>query len=159
MSLPERVRHLSPSQRRASLLAALVGVMLAVYAKALRPAPRPAQVAPPPASPSAPAGVFTLEVPDAEGSQDLSRRREAQRAEARRMAWARDPFTRSVVPEQRGGLQLSGIVWDATDPMAIINGETVRVGQEFDGYRVVDITQKHVLVSDGSQIYQLTIPR
>jgi len=54
-------------------------------------------------------------------------------------------------------LTLSGILWDANQPMAIINGQTLHVGDHLEGYRVTDITQARVSVSDGTQILQLLV--
>ncbi len=152
------------------LLAVLVGVMVLVYARALRPRhPAGPSPAPAPAVAGMPAAEALSAVPSGTGQagasvapaaaaqpQELAKRREAQRAEAEELTWSRDPFTRSVVTGRRSGLQLSGILWDATSPVAIINGEMRQVGQEVDGYRVVEITPSRVLLSDGTDIFQLT---
>ena len=87
----------------------------------------------------------------------LSQQREAQRQHAQVLAWRRDPFTRGAATGELSGLQLSGIIWDAQNPLAIINGGTVRVGDEVGGYYVVEITPDHVAVSDGAQTLDLRL--
>ena len=83
--------------------------------------------------------------------------RSLQRQRAAQLLWGRDPFVRSTTTHQVNGLTLSGILWDAATPMAIINGQTLRVGEECDGYRVVDITPSEVVVTDETQPFQLQI--
>ena len=53
---------------------------------------------------------------------------------------SRDPFTRDVAMDPMGGLRLSGILWDASAPIAIINGQMVQVGDDLEGYQVVEIS-------------------
>lgn len=86
-----------------------------------------------------------------------SDRRDAQRQRAAQLSWSRDPFMRSTTTNQVNGLSLSGILWDAATPMAIINGQTLRVGEACDGYRVTEITPEHVAVTDETQTFQLHI--
>ena len=83
--------------------------------------------------------------------------REAQRQRLAAISWSRDPFTRSAGAGQASGLSLSGILWDASAPIAIINGQMRHVGEEFDGYRIVEIVQDRVSVTDGTQTFQLTL--
>ena len=86
-----------------------------------------------------------------------SQHREIQRQRAAQLSWGRDPFMRSTTANQINGLNLSGILWNAATPLAIINGQTLRVGEECDGYRVVDITPSYVAVTDDTQTFQLQI--
>lgn len=65
-------------------------------------------------------------------------------------AWGRNPFAPAAVGQARGEMVLSGIMWDETDPTAIINDEIVRVGDSVGGRKVVDIKQDRVIVDDGS---------
>ena len=88
---------------------------------------------------------------------EWSERRAVQRSRAGQLAWNRDPFTRGRGIGLGGGFTLSGILWDASAPIAIINGQMVHVGEELDGYRVVEITQDRVSISDGAQTHQLLI--
>lgn len=145
------------SQQQLIALAVLLGVLVAVYARALRrPAGLPAAstgmtsaVAAPESPPSRPTAELPLAAPSAQ--------REAQRERARALTWSRDPFTQGASAGEGSGLTLSGILWDAAHPMAIINGTTVHVGDEFEGYHILDIAQDHVSVSDGTDTFQLLI--
>lgn len=83
--------------------------------------------------------------------------REAQRQRATLLAWGRDPFARGAGAGQISGLNLSGILWDASAPIAIINGQMLRVGEELEGYRVTEITQDRVLLTDGAHTVSLHI--
>jgi hypothetical protein len=82
--------------------------------------------------------------------------REAQRARLAQLAWTRDPFVRGG-SGLMSGYVLSGILWDATAPIAIINGEMLRAGDRLDGYRVTKIEQDRVTITDGDQTLQLQI--
>jgi len=141
-------------QKQLLLLGALGVVMVAVYARAFRPAP------PQPASgrvdvaeepPVSPVQETTLAVVQPSGQREIQRQR------ARLLAWRRNPFTRGAALGELSGLQLSGILWDPTAPIAVINGQTVGVGQDVDGYQVVDISPDRVSLTDGTQTFQLTI--
>jgi hypothetical protein len=88
---------------------------------------------------------------------DSSTHHDAQRQLAATLAWGRDPFARGAAAGQPGGLSLSGILWDATSPIAIINGQMFRVGEEIDGFRVLEIAHDRVSLSDGTQTFQLLI--
>ncbi len=88
-------------------------------------------------------------------AQESASSRQIQRQEAHRLEWRRDPFTRAVSVESQGGMTLSGILWDADQPMAILNGQIVRVGETIEGYRVLEIAKDHVTVTDGTQVQQL----
>ena len=73
------------------------------------------------------------------------------------LAWRRDPFTKGAAMGERSGLTLSGILWDPNAPLAILNGQMVRVGDEIGGYHVLEITQDHVAVSDGTHTIDLRL--
>jgi len=95
--------------------------------------------------------------PLAQAREETADRREVQRRLAAQRAWGRDPFTRSTSANLVNGLNLSGILWDVATPMAIINGQTLQVGEECDGYRIVEITPAYVAVTDETQTFQLQI--
>ena len=157
---------MTKSRRQMLILAASVVVMIAVYVRALRPS---GPIAPkaggrPPASESAAAtaretaaapasGVVSLDLPEALPA------RQAQRDQASRLAWGRDPFTGGAAGAEVSGFDLSGILWDATQPIAVINGQMLRVGDELESYKVTQIAQDSVLLSDGSQTLTLAIPQ
>ena len=148
----------SRAQQQLILLGVLGVIMVAVYARAF--APRSASTSPPaeeaqvvaavPAGEPADTGGVTLLLPES------SAKREAQRTRAARLAWSRDPFFRGGGASGTSGLTLSGILWDPTAPMAIVNGQPVHVGEEIEGYRVVEIGTDHVAVSDGAETFRLT---
>ena len=85
--------------------------------------------------------------------------------EVRRMAkrteyteWVRDPFTnREIGWENRQGLILNGIMWDSTEPKAIINNEILGVGDEIGGKTVIGIEEDYVVLNDGTNDFRLTL--
>jgi len=95
--------------------------------------------------------------PLAQAREGAADRRDVQRRLAAQRLWGRDPFTRSTSTSLVNGLNLSGILWDIATPMAIINGQTFQVGEECDGYRILEITPSYVVVTDETQTFQLHI--
>ena len=57
--------------------------------------------------------------------------------------------------EKTSGPKLQGIFYSANNASAIINGKTVKVGDEVDGLKVVAITQTGVRVESGGQAREL----
>ena len=146
---------MSRSQKQLLALALLVVVLIGVFLRAFAPrraASRAAASAEAAAEPMPAAST----IPGVSAPQEVLARREAQRARASELSWNRDPFTRgrSVAV---GGFTLSGILWDAQQPIAIINGQMLQVGEELDGYRVAEIAQDRVSLTDGTHTYQLLI--
>ena len=141
-----------------ALLSGLGVVMILVYARAFRPRGVSAQ-APQPAAIEQPSAATETASEEAltPATPDQLAQRAAQRERAQRLAWDRDPFTFAPTAAGLGGLALSGILWDAQQPMAIINGELRRVGDALDGYRITAITQDRVSLTDGTQSYTLSI--
>ncbi len=141
-------------QQQGLLLALLLVVMVAVYARPLlhhrAPAPAPAQAADAGTHPAGHPAVPPLDAP-------ASPQRGVQRQRAADLRWSRDPFIRGGASGQMSGLSLSGILWSVKAPMAIINGQMAHVGDELEGYRVLEIRQDRVAVSDGTETLQLTI--
>ncbi|MFH1046117.1 MAG: hypothetical protein V1727_04045 [Candidatus Omnitrophota bacterium] len=66
--------------------------------------------------------------------------------------WGRSPF---IWPEQERGAKvhfsLAGIVWDAQQPYALVNGEVVHVGDQIEGMRVTVIEPASVTLNNGAQ--------
>jgi hypothetical protein len=152
------------------ILIVLLGVMIAVYVRAFRPAApsssdAPSQAAPPPAGDEAVQRPPASDAGDVAGGRlpgvlraERSARRDAQRQRARLLSWRRDPFVREGA--SLGGqtsLHLTGILWDPQAPLAIINGQTLQVGEELDGWRIVAILEDRVAVTDGEQTVQLRL--
>ena len=79
-----------------------------------------------------------------------------QVARAAALGWGRDPFLRGgggLV----GGFGLSRILWVASAPIAIINGEMLRPGEKIGAYQIIKIEMGSVTLSDGEQTLQLLI--
>lgn len=64
-----------------------------------------------------------------------------------------DPFSG---PSEESGYVLSGILWDAQRPSAVINNRVVEVGDQLDGWEVVEIQKNQVILSDGASTQALT---
>ena len=56
-----------------------------------------------------------------------------------------------------GAVHVEGILWDAAQPMAIVNGEVHRVGDDVEGFRIVEIRAQAVVVN-GAEADHLVIP-
>lgn len=136
------------------ILLVLVSVMIAVYATARRSSALSnervqAQVSgEDPLTRSPRAG---LPLP----AQSVQRQAQHQRATV--LTWNRDPFIRGSAIREISGLTLTGILWDAHEPLAIINGQMVHVGEEIEGYHIVDISRDRVSVTDDTQTFHLHI--
>jgi hypothetical protein len=73
--------------------------------------------------------------------------------------WGRNPFMKAepgqsatpaptaIFPTQ--SLSLNGILWDPNTPLAIIDNETVGLGDSLDGWEVVEIQKTKVILSNG----------
>ena len=141
---------MSRSRQQAITFGILLVVMILVYAKALRP---PAAGHPAPAQ----AALGEIREVAPQGTSGVLAQRAEQRTRAARLAWRRDPFLRGASAGGPAGLLLAGILWDATAPIAMINGQMLRVGEELEGYRVTAIFQDHVSLTDGSTAYELSL--
>ena len=62
-----------------------------------------------------------------------------------------------VVEEDSFGLK--GISWDAGQPLAIIDGVVVGVGDEISGKRVIRIDRDKVILEDGITQYELRLAK
>ena len=81
------------------------------------------------------------------------------------LKWRRDPFAllgaisseplstvqKTAVSPKSGGssFRLEGIVWDSRRPTALINGTMVEVGSSIAGWKVIEIQENRVIISDG----------
>lgn len=139
---------MSRAKKQLVALGVLVLVMGAVYAKrwgaapASEEKPQPASVAP----------------ADRAVSKQGSAGRQVQRERAAELAWGRDPFNPpTLTAASPGGLHLSGILWDPVQPLAVINGQTAVVGDTVGRYRVTQILQDRVTLTDGTQTLYLHV--
>jgi hypothetical protein len=51
---------------------------------------------------------------------------------------------------------ISGIIWDPNDPLALVNGEMLRVGSRLGGAKVVKITPRSVIFEMDGEQYTIT---
>lgn len=147
------------TQQQLAWLAGLLVLMALVYARAWRGTPR--------AAPAATAAPVVAAAPGAGDSSEESRVwvsdpslatvRADQRQRRARLAWTRDPFTRGASMSHTSGLTLSGILWDPAQPIAMINDHMVRVGEQLEGYTILEIRQDRVSVTDGTDTFQLHV--
>lgn len=149
------------AQRQAFIFAALVVICGLVYARAWRrPTPSPVRGAS--AAPhNQPVSEAAVSPPQNFGGAPPAlepdpARRAIQRQRSQLLTWGRDPFLAGK-GQATGELALSGILWDASHPLAIINGATLAVGDEVEGFQVLDIQADHVTLTDGSATYDLRI--
>jgi sRNA-binding protein len=56
-----------------------------------------------------------------------------------------------------GGPKLQGIFYNANNASALINGKPMKVGDEADGVKVLEITKSSVRVQNGSEVRELTM--
>ncbi len=78
------------------------------------------------------------------------------------LKWVRCPFSGKIYSSQSRSivdLQLNGILWDETDPKAIINGKIRGRGEAIGKYTVIDIEKNKVSLSDGLETFELKIGR
>ena len=69
----------------------------------------------------------------------------------------RDPFMFGPVTAEvvSGGAVLTGIIWDAQHPLALIDGEPVTIGQIITGWQVITIQPDRIVIERNAQ--RLTI--
>lgn len=85
----------------------------------------------------------------------------------RSMPWHGDPFRAHVRPSNQGAAgheveqvwTVSGIVYSATKPMAIINARPVVVGDVVDNARVLEIQRNAVVIEGAGQRIELTVSK
>lgn len=66
------------------------------------------------------------------------------------VAWGRDPFIIPTVQLPKSvSMTVSAIVWDEKRPLANIDGEIVGVGQQIEGFKVIQINKTNVIVNNG----------
>ena len=77
--------------------------------------------------------------------------------------WGRNPFVVAPAPaaaQEKAAKKehiLGGVLWDPQSPSAVLNNRLVNVGDEVNGWRVVEIREKEVKLSDGSNTKTLAI--
>ncbi|MFC1666752.1 hypothetical protein ACFL0P_02605 [Candidatus Omnitrophota bacterium] len=74
--------------------------------------------------------------------------------------WRRDPFSfagSTMASPALDGILLNGIVWDKEYPYAIINDDVVKVEDRIGDMRVVEITEKSVILEQDGERYTLEL--
>lgn len=80
--------------------------------------------------------------------------------------WGENPFVADrgagsspALISNRGetGYALSGILWDAESPSAVINNQVVGLGDRLDQWQVMEIRKDRVVLSDGSSTQTLRV--
>ncbi|MBT4760259.1 MAG: hypothetical protein HOO06_01055 [Bdellovibrionaceae bacterium] len=77
--------------------------------------------------------------------------------------WAHDPFLKSpgysAEVKTKYDFKLQGLVYEANNPIAIIDGREFSVNQYLDGgFQVKDIGTNYVILSNGSSTRELQLP-
>lgn len=80
--------------------------------------------------------------------------------ESKSIQLKRDPFTAAPIVfkgNTQSGFALTGILWDKIKPLAIIDGEVVKKGDQLGGKTVEDIRQDMVILSDGQEFLEIKL--
>ncbi len=80
--------------------------------------------------------------------------------EAKKVRIRRDPFSSMMLLEQEprtAKLYLKGIIWDKEHPFAIINDDTVSIGDRFADNEVMDIQEQKVILKNSEKTFELTL--
>ena len=81
-----------------------------------------------------------------------------QRAKA--IELKRDPFTAAPITSEKSlqsGVDLTGILWDKDKPLAIIDGDIVKIGARVGNKTVMAIKKDRVILSDGAVLSELKL--
>ena len=71
--------------------------------------------------------------------------------------WGRNPFVLESVASGSQILALSGILWDAENPKAIIGDKIVGKGDKIEEKTVIDIQKDRVILNDGVKDFELIL--
>jgi len=84
----------------------------------------------------------------------LARSSERKKAKTSYTEWGRNPFTLSASPKAS---VLEGILWDAQDPKAMINGRILGIGEKVGSGEITDIQRTSVTIKTGTKekVYRL----
>jgi len=86
----------------------------------------------------------------------------AQESEGKSAELRLDPFTAETIAAAEKPVVatgLNGILWDSRQPLAIINNKVVKKGDKIAGNVVVNIKEDRVILSDGSNLFELRIEK
>lgn len=83
---------------------------------------------------------------------------------ARERVWKKDPFAPPPVTEAPAvgkedipALEVSAILYSGDRSAAVVNGRTVRIGDELYGQKVIDIKKGYVILGSGKKRYRLEL--
>lgn len=96
-----------------------------------------------------------VEKPIGPAEEGLSVKRYVKRSNY--SGWGRNPFTKEAPIKLATGPTLEGIMWDEKLPLALINGETVKIGDKLGSDTVIDIQKDKVILNDGSRDLELKL--
>ena len=82
----------------------------------------------------------------------------------RERVWKKDPFAPPpmteasvVAKEEIPALEVSAILYSEGRSSAVIDGRTVRIGDELHGQKVIDIKKGYVILGSGKKRYRLEL--
>ncbi len=84
----------------------------------------------------------------------------AQQSQWDQKEWGRDPFFPEGSESSKFAsipLNLTGIVWDAKMPFAVVNDKVLKNGDMIDNYKVVEIKPNSVIFSTGEETIELQL--
>lgn len=83
---------------------------------------------------------------------------------ARERVWKKDPFAPppvteapAVAKDEIPALEVSAILYSEGRSSAVIDGRTVRIGDELYGQKVIDIKKGYVILGSGKKRYKLEL--
>ncbi len=78
---------------------------------------------------------------------------------SRFQAYLRNPFSEEAIVSKvsQAALSLEGIIYDPAEPIALINGEARRIGDQVGDVKILDIQRNRVLFQRGSEEFELSL--
>ncbi|HEC69150.1 MAG TPA: hypothetical protein ENI31_02540 [Candidatus Omnitrophica bacterium] len=61
------------------------------------------------------------------------------------------PQKQTSLPQKKPQFILSGIIYSKDSPLAIINGQTLKIGEEIEGAKILDIKENKVIIGKNSK--------
>ena len=75
------------------------------------------------------------------------------------MEWSKNPFVQPVGEVDISQMQLTAIVYAKGDAAALVNGETVRVGDRIGFSKITEIESNRVILRNDNGIFFLTLKK
>ena len=129
-----------------------------IFNKKLRPAETPA----PASSAQAPGGLSLSDELVVVTNMKVN----DQQREVQEKIWEKDWGRDAFVPQENlfsivraVNLTLNGVLWDLKEPKAIVNEQTLLVGETIYGYTVVEIKPRSVVLRTGEKSIELSVFR